>query len=29
MEAIDPKFPKLGDEAVKELQAARASLCGG
>jgi PPK2 family polyphosphate:nucleotide phosphotransferase len=29
MEAINPQFPKLSDEALKELKAARASLCGG
>jgi PPK2 family polyphosphate:nucleotide phosphotransferase len=29
MEAINPQFPKLSDEALKELEAARASLCGG
>jgi PPK2 family polyphosphate:nucleotide phosphotransferase len=29
LEAIDPQFPTLDDDALKELQAARASLCGG
>ena len=28
LEAIDPQYPKLSDEALKELEAARASLSG-
>ena len=29
LEAIDPQYPKLSDEALKELEATRASLSGG
>jgi hypothetical protein len=29
LEAINPQFPKLGDDELKALDAARASLCGG
>jgi PPK2 family polyphosphate:nucleotide phosphotransferase len=29
IEAINPQFPTLGDEALKELEAARAALSGG
>jgi hypothetical protein len=28
LDAINPQFPKLSDEALKELETARASLCG-
>ena len=29
LDAIDPQFPKLSAEALKELEASRTSLCGG
>jgi hypothetical protein len=29
IEAIDPQFPKLSDEALNTLEAARAALSGG